>query len=69
MICPLGVMGDETISVAIKIAPNINPPDKIWYTGLMYNSGFTIQNIPENKAALAIIETGICQVITLVNSM
>ena len=61
---PLPVIGEVTISVAIKNTPNINPPVTMWNMGLQIvqdqqAKGWLQKRAPEPKKL-----TGICHVIT-----
>jgi hypothetical protein len=58
---PLGVIGDVTISVAIKKAPIRRPPAKIWNEGGANLLGLTSQNIPAKKLSARMIPMGIRQ--------
>jgi len=58
---PLGVIGDVTMSVAIKKAPIRRPPAKIWNEGGANLFGFMSQNTPVKTLRARIIPVGIRQ--------
>ena len=66
--CPVFVIGDVTMSVAIKQAPSMMPPVSIVVKGSIKAPLSHSHSIPLNTNAVPINDTGMCQLITLRHS-
>ena len=66
-ILPFIVIGDVAMSVAMKKAPSIKPPPKIWTIGCTNCTGLISQHVVAMRATVAMMMTGVCQSMTFLN--
>ena len=58
---PFIVIGDVTMSVAMKKEPRRSPPPRTWNSGLTYVEGSMSQHIPATRVTVPMMMTGVCQ--------